>query len=135
MTRLERLQNLHARIEQEIQREERFQERIRSITTAAALASTTRPGWTEQVLIGAARYYDVTVDNLRSSSRDKDVTDARHIAAWLLRQDGRSYPEIGTALHKDHTTAMNAVKRVNGTPRLMAAAASVRGELVGEVAS
>lgn len=131
-SRLDRLKQLRDRIETEIDREERFQQRIRRIGTAVAIASTARPEWSERVLAAAARYYDVSVEEIRSTSRDSDVTSARHVTAWLLREAGRSYPEIGRVLHRDHTTAMASVRRVTGSPLLVAAAASVRGELTGD---
>lgn len=57
--------------------------------------------------------FGVSVAEILSKDRHKSIARARHVAAWLLRQTGMSYPEIGRALGKrDHTTAMASVERV-----------------------
>lgn len=60
--------------------------------------------------------------DLKSQDRQRDVTDARHIACWVAYQCGygASYPLIGRVLgHRDHTTVMHAVHRVTNTPALL----------------
>nr|MBA3782859.1 hypothetical protein [Nocardioides sp.] len=53
------------------------------------------------------------------AGRSREYVQARMVAAWLLRQTGRSYPEIGALLGKDHTTAINACRRVDTDKTLM----------------
>lgn len=56
--------------------------------------------------------YTIDVTDLLGGRRHKLLTEARTVAYWLLRTQTRmSYPEIGRALCKDHTSAMVGVKR------------------------
>lgn len=55
----------------------------------------------------------ITAAQLRDGRKLRSRTDARHIAAWLLRRAGYSYPEIAMSLGwRDHTSAMHAVARI-----------------------
>lgn len=86
-----------------------------------------RLGPHEAIFVAAADVCYVTVARVLSSSRDLSVARARHVVAYLLRVDcGMSYPQIGTVLGRDHTTAMHAVRHVETTPELMTLAALVR---------
>lgn len=61
---------------------------------------------------------DYTVAAIRGPVRYARLVDARHVAAWLLRQLGLSYPDIGANLGgKHHTTSMEAVRRVDSALR------------------
>lgn len=64
-----------------------------------------------------------TLRQMRGKLRDRDVTDARHLAFWWLRtHHGLSYSVIGRMMHHDHSTVMAAVKgfeaRCRRSPRL-----------------
>ncbi len=48
------------------------------------------------------------------------------VAAWILRNEGFSYPAIGKALNRHHTSIMYAVSRVDRDEELRAAADAVR---------
>lgn len=50
------------------------------------------------------------------------VADARHVLAYALRERGWSYPRIGAALGRDHTTIMHAVDKVRWRAGLRAQA-------------
>lgn len=62
-----------------------------------------------------ARRYDVTVEQLEGDRREKRISQARHIAIYLARElTNSSFPAIGRAFgHRDHTTVMHAVRKVN----------------------
>lgn len=57
-----------------------------------------------------AAHFGLPVDVLCGPSRVRSVTYARHIAMWMLRQQGLSYRAVAEALGRtDHTTAVRAV--------------------------
>ena len=67
-----------------------------------------------QVLATTASYFDVTLEDLRSKSCTRTLTNARQIAMYLLRElTDMSLPRIGQELGgRDHTTVMHAVRKV-----------------------
>lgn len=133
MTRLEQLLNLRDRIDGEIEREKRFQQRIARLRAHTCAVVTSGRSWTDRVLAASARHYDLDLCDLATATRGcPDAVRARHVAAWLLREAGRSYVEIGRVLGRDHTTAINSVRRVEEEPALLAVAADLRAGLLGE---
>ncbi|MCX7087420.1 MAG: chromosomal replication initiator protein DnaA [Methylococcales bacterium] len=62
-----------------------------------------------------AEYFKIRIADLSSKNRRQSVTRPRQIAMTLARElTSHSYPEIGDAFGgRDHTTVINAVKRVN----------------------
>lgn len=130
-TRLDQLRNLRHQIDQEIERELRTQRRLRTLRVGARAMTTTRSDYSTRVIAVTAAQYGLTVDDVTGPRRDNTAAAARHVAAWLLRESGRSYPEIGRALHRDHTSAMNGVRRVETDDTLAESAATIRGLLLG----
>ena len=60
-----------------------------------------------------ARYYRVTLDDLRSERRHKQLAHARQVAMYLVRElTGASYPEIGKRFNRDHSTVMAGCRKV-----------------------
>jgi chromosomal replication initiator protein len=60
-----------------------------------------------------ARHYEITVEQLESESRKRRVSQARHIAIYLARElTNSSYPAIGKAFGRDHSTIMHSYQRV-----------------------
>jgi chromosomal replication initiator protein len=60
-----------------------------------------------------ARHCRLPVKDLESASRRRDLVRARQIVMYLSRMmTGRSYPEIGHSLARDHTTIMYGVEKV-----------------------
>lgn len=127
--RLDQLRNLRTRIDLEIAREEAFQRRIHRLVAQSKIAVTTRGDWNTQVITAVAHQQAVDITDITGSDRRRHVTDARHIAAWILRQDDRTYPQIGAALNKDHTTIISGVRRIESDPELLAIAAQIRDGL------
>jgi len=68
----------------------------------------------------AAHLYGVApADMITENRRQPQVAKARQAAAWLLRDAGMTYPQIGKVLgYADHTTALYAVRKIDGTPAL-----------------
>lgn len=60
----------------------------------------------------AAVIFGVPPYMLRGTNRLKSYAAARHYAMYLLRVGGWSFPEIGSALKRDHTSVMSAVRKV-----------------------
>lgn len=51
------------------------------------------------------------IENLRAYSRKKHEAEGRRMAYVLLRGFGLSYPEIGDALDRDHTTVLKTISK------------------------
>lgn len=67
---------------------------------------------TMAIIERAAKRFGLTAADVLSKNRLKSVAHARHLAAWLLRDQGWSYQEIGKILGRHHTTVMNSVEWV-----------------------
>lgn len=59
------------------------------------------------------KYYHLPSGSLKTEKRSNDVAYPRHIAMYLAREVlSESYPRIGDEFNRDHSTVMNAVKKV-----------------------
>lgn len=91
----------------------------------------------EKVKSAVASYYRLPAGALESPDRFKGLTLSRHIAMYLARKHtASSFPEIGGAFGRNHSTIISAYDRVS---RLLAKDAAVRhvvkaieGVLVGD---
>ncbi|HEY8489816.1 MAG TPA: chromosomal replication initiator protein DnaA [Dehalococcoidia bacterium] len=84
-----------------------------------ALAGLAQPGsrrvpTPDAILKAVAEFYQLTPEALRSKSRDKRLAWARHVAMYLLREDGqRPLTEIGRLLGgRDHSTVIHGCTKV-----------------------
>ncbi len=61
-----------------------------------------------------AKYFGLTVDDLLSPKRDKDIVVPRQIAMYIIRSEIHlSYPKIARELgRKDHTTAIHSIDKI-----------------------
>ncbi|GGE57890.1 hypothetical protein GCM10011401_00770 [Nesterenkonia cremea] len=68
----------------------------------------------DQIIDATAEYYNFTVDDLMSKSRNRTLVTARQIAMYLLRElTEMSLPKIGQALGgRDHTTVIYAERKI-----------------------
>lgn len=92
---------------------------------------------TARIAILLARVYEkfgVTLDELRSGDRHKNIAHARLVAYWLLRQRGLSFPEIGRVLNRDHTSVMYGVRKVDSERAKSIAVAVALEEMKGAAA-
>jgi chromosomal replication initiator protein len=73
----------------------------------------------DAVIAAVSRRTGVTPADIRGRSRSRDVTYARHLAMYLLREDARStIAEIGRYLgHRDHSTVLAGIARITGELR------------------
>jgi len=67
-----------------------------------------------QILKAVAEFFSITVEDLVSHNRRKEVVEPRQIAIYLLRDiSDLSYPYIGEKLGRDHTTAIHSYEKIN----------------------
>jgi chromosomal replication initiator protein len=80
------------------------------------LGSKSRPkGLTaKSVVEKTARYFSISVEDITSAKRDKDIVVPRQVAMYLLRTELHlSFPKVTRELgRKDHTTAMHSVEKI-----------------------
>ena len=92
---------------------------LRRVTVAPRIAITA--GDIEAVV---AAFFGVTPADLHSSRRTRSVSVARMIVMYLARRRTRmSYPEIARFMGKSHSSAVQAVKRME---KLLASNGQVR---------
>lgn len=61
-----------------------------------------------------AEYYNVTMDDIKSKKRNREISVPRQTAMYLCRElNGASLPRIGQEFGgRDHTTVMHAVEKL-----------------------
>ncbi len=60
-----------------------------------------------------AAYYGISVKEMQSSRRCRNIARPRQIAMYLSKQlTSRSLPEIGRKFERDHTTVMHAIRKI-----------------------
>jgi chromosomal replication initiation ATPase DnaA len=54
----------------------------------------------------------VSVEEIKSKSRVHHKVEARFISAYVMRESGMTYSEIGRALKRDHSSALHACRTI-----------------------
>jgi hypothetical protein len=62
-----------------------------------------------EFVVQTAKHFNIGVKTLRSSSKTDELVKCRQRIAVIARKSGYSYPVIGRALNRDHTTICYAV--------------------------
>lgn len=79
-------------------------------------AARTRPKHlsAKQIVEVCAKHFQISVADILSPKRDKDIVRPRHLAMYLMRSELHlSFPKIAQELgRKDHTTAMHSVEKL-----------------------
>lgn len=87
-----------------------------SIASSVLSVSRTRPKHlsSKQIIDKTAKYFQITVEDILSPKRDKDIVVPRQVAMYMLRNELKlSFPKIARELgRKDHTTAIHSVEKI-----------------------
>lgn len=79
------------------------------------LAGSKRRGVTaKQILEKTADFYDIGLEEITGSKRDKEIVVPRQIAMYIMREELHlSFPKIASEVgKKDHTTIMHGVEKI-----------------------
>ncbi|UUW88595.1 helix-turn-helix domain-containing protein [Pimelobacter simplex] len=99
-------------------------------------ASTFQPdGPVEHAVVAAAAAFNTTPEVLLSADRSRVAADARAVAMTAARQHGHSLPTIARHFGRDHTTVLQATRRIEKTPPLRDLAAKITADLPEQPAS
>lgn len=64
---------------------------------------------TRRIATATANYFGISVSDLKSPSREHNVTVPRQMAMMLIRErTKRTFPQIGEYFNRDHTTCIHA---------------------------
>ncbi len=75
----------------------------------------------EQILTVVARNYGVSVDDLKSKKKTDEIANARHVAIYIIRKlTDMPLKAIGEIFHRDHTTILASVNKVEINCRTVA---------------
>ncbi len=78
------------------------------------LQSSFRRVTDSQILKAVAEFFSISLEDLISHNRRKEVVEPRQIAMYLLRDISElSYPYIGEKMGRDHTTAIHSYEKIN----------------------
>jgi chromosomal replication initiator protein len=68
----------------------------------------------KQIIERTAKFFQISMEDILSPKRDKDIVVPRQVAMYLLRSELHlSYPKIARELgRKDHTTAIHSVDKI-----------------------
>jgi chromosomal replication initiator protein len=66
------------------------------------------------ILRAVSQYYNIPVQAIAGKSRAKPIAEARHVAMYLLREDGElALKQVGLLLgHRDHSTVIHGVQKI-----------------------
>lgn len=91
----------------------------------------------EEVVALVARHFEISLDDLASPSRKREIVQARQVAMFLLRNElDLSYASVGALFGgRDHATVMHSVEKVGGLLQnddtMQSAIESLRSQMVG----
>jgi chromosomal replication initiator protein len=95
---------------------------------ASTLPARATPLTVEDVVRAVCHHFNLRSGDILGKDRSRSIAHARHVAIYLCRQRLKcSYPELGKHFgHRDHTTALSAVRKVEA---LREVDADLRGQL------
>jgi chromosomal replication initiation ATPase DnaA len=69
----------------------------------------------DDILELVSRATEVSIQQIKSDSRLRDVVQARHLYCWLARnKTGRSMKQIGRVVRISRTPVIHSVKKIDG---------------------
>lgn len=88
-------------------------EQIRSTVEDIAAQELKHPVTAAQVVRHTCKYYGFTEEQLKSPQRGKNITQARQMAMYLVRDLTKmSFPEIAKLFSRDHSTVQHSVRKI-----------------------
>ena len=102
---------------------------------AALTPTVAAPGDPQAILNAVSAYYNIGLQAVTGKSRAKPIADARHVAMYLLREDGElALKQVGLLLgHRDHSTVIHGVQKISraliSDPRLAVQLSDIRQQL------
>ncbi len=90
-------------------------ESVKSLLSSVETTSMRQSLTSKQLMEAVGQYYNTSVENILSQSREKKISYPRQIIMFLMREELKmSYPSIGDELGgRDHTTAMHAYEKIH----------------------
>ena len=74
----------------------------------------------DKIIATVAKYYGVTVEEIKSKKKTDAVSNARHIAIYIIRKlTDKSFSEIGDVFGRKHSTVIASCDRVNTNIKTM----------------
>lgn len=70
-----------------------------------------KPFFASDVIADVCAKSGVAPDQIKSCFRSRKLMDARMVISHRLRQRGWSYPRIGQAMHRDHSSIIHLVRK------------------------
>ena len=68
----------------------------------------------ERIIFCVARHFGLTVDTIKSKNKSANVSTARQISAYLIREiTNLPFKKIGEILERDHATIISSIEKVN----------------------
>ena len=82
-----------------------------------------------------ADFYGYRTTDITGVRRTERLARARHVAMWLMRRAGQTYPQIGRRLNRDHSTVWTGVRRIEAEMDFTPMLAAELEALIGAVAA
>ena len=74
----------------------------------------------DNIIATVAKYYGVSLEEIKSKKKTDAVANARHVAIYIIRKlTDKSFKEIGSIFGRDHSTVMASCDRVNTNIKTM----------------
>ena len=68
---------------------------------------------TDDIINETARFYQISPEDIKGQSRSKNIANARHVTAYLIRNlTNLSLPSIGEFLNRDHATVLASIRKI-----------------------
>ncbi len=90
----------------------------------------------DKIIHCVAEKYNVSVEDIKSSKRNKEITNARHIAVYLMKEmTNMTQTSIGDYLDKDHATINFSLKKIKDSIKESKFLESEISELIQKIKS
>lgn len=63
-------------------------------------------------IMGVCKDYKITFEDMMSGSRKRSISLPRMVLMYKLYQTGFTLTEVGAIFNRDHTTVINAIKKI-----------------------